>query len=57
MSAVSLPHTIQLDASMDVAGVHLTIKQGDITEEEVDAIVTSASPSLRFTQGKDVFFN
>lgn len=46
------PQEMNTGFSTDVGGVQLTIKQGDITEEEVDAIVTSANSDFDFTKGQ-----
>lgn len=48
------PQEMNVGFSTDVGGVQLTIKQGDITEEEVDAIVTSANSDFDFTKGQSI---
>lgn len=36
---------------LDFGGIHVTIKQGDITTEEVDAIVNSSNSQLDLSRG------
>lgn len=56
MSRLNEPNHIYAGISAENEGVHVSVKQGDITEEKVDAIVNSANPEFDFTQGWSLCF-
>ncbi|XP_025094887.1 poly [ADP-ribose] polymerase 14-like isoform X2 [Pomacea canaliculata] len=49
--SVSEAKSSDSDVSVSLGGLHVTIKQGDITEEHVDAIVNSSNTKLDLTRG------